>query len=214
MADSLSRDVHLDNDELLSLFSHACPHLLPENHQITSLPIQISSWIGTLAQLQPKKRELTWQPKSTIPISRTSPPSTKPESSAPSWMYKYRNGYFSKQNSVKGETAQAADNVATTITESGRPDPRKNEQGHTFLMIKRQKRSYKKSDPPAKHQKALPPEVYRTILRFSFHPREKAIAETLGAALFFCMRSCEYSKTPKLEEQKLAQYAHATPLSD
>ena len=47
--------------------------------------------------------------------------------------------------------------------------------------------------------------MYRTILRSSFHPREKARAETLGAALFFCMRSCEYSKTPKLEEQKLAQ---------
>mmetsp|Transcript_1014 Transcript_1014/g.1668 ORF Transcript_1014/g.1668 Transcript_1014/m.1668 type:complete len:207 (+) Transcript_1014:685-1305(+) len=114
-----------------------------------------------------------------------------------------KNGYFSKQDSIKGQTAsQTADNVATTIVESGRPDPRKNEQGHTFLMIKRQKKSYSKSDSPVKHQKALPPEVYRTILRSSNHPRELARAQTLGAALFFCMRSCEYSLTPRNEEQK------------
>ena len=44
--------------------------------------------------------------------------------------------------------------------------------------------------------------VYRTILKSSTHPRERARTQTLGAALFFCMRSCEYSKTPRTEEQK------------
>lgn len=114
-----------------------------------------------------------------------------------------KNGYFSKQDSIKGQTAsQTADNVATTIVESGRPDPRKNEQGHPFLMISRQKKGYAKLDTPTKHQKALPPIVYRTIIRTSIHPREIARAHTLGAALFFGMRSCEYSKTPHTEEQK------------
>mmetsp|Transcript_23163 Transcript_23163/g.36208 ORF Transcript_23163/g.36208 Transcript_23163/m.36208 type:complete len:405 (-) Transcript_23163:4853-6067(-) len=220
MADSLSRHLHLGNDDLLTLLPRACPHLLPENPQITSLPIQNSSWIGTSAQLQPKKRELTWQPKpSTIAAGVVGLSSPKKiqindpylEDLTPinkarifcAFMDAYRNGYFSKQNSVKGETAaQAADKVATTITESGRPDPRKNEQGHTFLMIKRQKRSYKNPTLQRSIKKLSPPEVYRTILRSSFHPREKARAETLGAALFFYMRSCEYSKTPKLEEQK------------
>ncbi len=70
-------------------------------------------------------------------------------------------------------------------------------------MIKRQKRSYKKSDPPAKHQKAPPPPKCTELSSdHLFTPEKKARAETLGAALFFCMRSCEYSKTPKLEEQK------------
>jgi hypothetical protein len=104
VADSLSRDFHLNDNEILTLLSKSCPHLLPDNPQVISLPTQISSWIGTLAHLEPRKRELTWQqkpstlaageagsnspssPRSTTPTSNYSPPSTKPESSAHSWM--------------------------------------------------------------------------------------------------------------------------------
>ena len=113
-----------------------------------------------------------------------------------------RNGTFSKMDSVKGETAgQAMDHVATTIANSGREDPRLNVSGKTHIMIQRQRRSYKKVDPPVKHQKALPPEVYRQLIRTATRPREKARAILLGGAVFFCKRSCEYSKTPR-EEQK------------
>ena len=68
-------------------------------------------------------------------------------------------------------------------------------------MIRRQSRSYKKVDPPTKHQKAIPPEVYRQLLRTSTKQREKARATLLAGALFFCMRSCEYSKTPAHEQK-------------
>lgn len=63
VADSLSRDFHLNDEQLLSLLKHACPHLSPSNSQVISLPTHLSSWIGSLAQLQPKKRELVWRPK-------------------------------------------------------------------------------------------------------------------------------------------------------
>lgn len=101
--DSLSRDFHLSNQQLLSLFKSTCPHLLPDNPQIMALPPQITSKIASLAQLSPKPRELNCQPKpSTIalgvsgwtsagkeklptPIWKTSPPSIGPVSYAPSW---------------------------------------------------------------------------------------------------------------------------------
>ena len=119
------------------------------------------------------------------------------------FMDAYKHGLFSRQDSVAGDTAaKAAEHVATTIRESGRLDPRTSEHGHTFLIFKRQKSGYKRNDTPTKHQKALPPIVYRTILRSSTQPREIARAKTLSGALFFCMRSCEYSKTPRTEIQK------------
>ena len=113
-----------------------------------------------------------------------------------------RNGTFSRLDTVKGDTAATAlDNVATTITASGRDDPRLNKAIKTHLMIQRQKRSYKKVDPPTKHQKALPPEVYRQLLRTAISPRDKARATTLGGSVFFCTRSCEYSKTPRTDQK-------------
>ena len=104
VADSLSRDFHLSDSQLLNLLTHVCPHLLPQNPQVISLPTHLSSWVGTLAQLQPNRRALDWDrkpstiaagvigwtspndPKSQIPIWKTTPPSIVPASYAPSWM--------------------------------------------------------------------------------------------------------------------------------
>lgn len=115
-----------------------------------------------------------------------------------------RNGEFTSHNfhTVRGCTArQAADNVASAIESSGRPDPRKTVNGKTCLNYKRQCNTYKSQDGPTKHQKALPPEVYRWWLRNSKHPREKARATLLAGALFFAMRSCEYCKTNHKEQK-------------
>lgn len=69
-------------------------------------------------------------------------------------------------------------------------------------MITRQQRCYKRHDKPVKHQPAIPPEVFRQLLRLAQTPRERTRAYLLAAAVFFCLRSCEYTKTPKHEEQK------------
>jgi hypothetical protein len=115
-----------------------------------------------------------------------------------------KNGKFNKQSkSVQGTTAQKdADNVAKIIEASGWPDPRLTESGKQSLQYKRQTSNYKSRDGASKHQKALPPEVYRWWIRQATHNREKARANLLAGALFFGMRSCEYSKTPKSETQK------------
>lgn len=61
IADSLSRDFHLTNEQLIALFNNANPPYLPKKQmEIIKLPVELTSWIASLAQLQPKKRELNW----------------------------------------------------------------------------------------------------------------------------------------------------------
>jgi hypothetical protein len=93
-----------------------------------------------------------------------------------------KNGEFNKQSrSVKGTTARKdADHVATILTTCGRPDPRLNVSGTKSIQYKRQLSNYKAKDGPIKHQKALPPEVYRWWLRRATQPREIARASLLS----------------------------------
>ena len=69
------------------------------------------------------------------------------------------------------------------------------------MSIIRQTRAYKAKDPPTKHQKALPPEVYRHILANYKNPREEARAYLLGGSLFPGNRSCEYSHVPRKDQK-------------
>lgn len=62
IADSLSRDFHLSNDQLIALFNHTKPPYFPiKQMKIIDLPVEITSWIASLAQLRTNKRELRWQ---------------------------------------------------------------------------------------------------------------------------------------------------------
>ena len=62
IADSLSRDFHLNNNQLIALFKHEQPPYLPEQEmQFIELPEEITSWIASLARLQTKKRERKWE---------------------------------------------------------------------------------------------------------------------------------------------------------
>ena len=63
IADSLSRDFHLTNNQLISLFNFIRPPYFPKKQmRIINLPKEITSWIASLAQLRTKKRELNWGP--------------------------------------------------------------------------------------------------------------------------------------------------------
>ena len=102
VADSLSRDFHLPNDKLLGLFKTVCPHLLPPNPQIITIPSRLISKIATRLQHNHRELQLQLRP-STIargisgwnsaekgslptPIWETSPKSIGPVSYAHSWM--------------------------------------------------------------------------------------------------------------------------------
>jgi hypothetical protein len=119
------------------------------------------------------------------------------------FMQAVRLGTFNpKSVRVSGATSRkAVSHVAATIVASGRVDPTKNSTGKTDIRIIRQAKTYREEDPPVKHQKALPPAVFRHVLSIADTTREKATADLLSGALFYGCRSCEYSLVPKKERK-------------
>jgi hypothetical protein len=61
IADILSRDTHLNDEQLIAFITTYSPPLLPHNIKLCPLSKQITSWIDSLVQLAPKMRELQWQ---------------------------------------------------------------------------------------------------------------------------------------------------------
>ncbi|KAL9186597.1 hypothetical protein ACHAXT_005835, partial [Thalassiosira profunda] len=196
---------------------------LPGLHNVLSivpLPPTITSWIGSLAQNKPKRKVLPhrhtistlaagvsgWSSsngaKSPIPIWDELEAPQKVQLLG-AFMHAVRCGTFNPQSKrVSGATARTAVNhVASAIVASGRPDPTRNAAGKTDVRILRQSKAYREVDPPTRHQKALPPEVYRVILESAASPRSAARATLLAGALFFGCRSCEYSKVPRKEQK-------------
>eukprot|EP00957_Ditylum_brightwellii_P035034 2656570-Ditylum_brightwellii.AAC.1 len=73
-----------------------------------------------------------------------------------------------------GTTREAMDNVCVILKESGVGNPSKSSAGKLKLSLGHQICGYLKQDPPTKHQKALPPSVYRDILRHDNTPLRRA----------------------------------------
>ena len=85
--------------------------------------------------------------------------------------------------------------MAATFVAGGRRSPILSTLGKVHIHIERQTRGYKREDPAAAHEKALPPFVFRKLLHSASLPREQALAWLICGALFFAMRSCEYTFT-------------------
>ena len=75
---------------------------------------------------------------------------------------------------------------------------------HYYPDVRDQLKDYKRHDPPTKRQEALPPIVFRRIhsSAASGSSHDLAVAFLLIGAVFFALRSCEYSKTPSSETQR------------
>ena len=58
VADCLSRDFHLSNDELIAMLFDSKPIYLPKQMEIEELPREITSWVASLAQETPTREEL------------------------------------------------------------------------------------------------------------------------------------------------------------
>ena len=58
VTDSLSRDFHLSNEQLISMLTSLHPSLSPTQIKIIDLPDDLTSWISSLAQRWPGEREL------------------------------------------------------------------------------------------------------------------------------------------------------------
>ena len=64
--------------------------------------------------------------------------------------------------------------------------------------------SYRSNDPPPHRQEAMPSIVFRRILTaaLSGSAHDMAVAYLLLGAVFFALRSCEYSQTPRSSTQR------------
>ena len=118
-----------------------------------------------------------------------------------------------KLDRLAGDTVKATlTNVCLTIWSSFWVNPAVDDKGAFSLTLKKQLHNYRQSDPPTKHQKALPTIVFKKIWQNKLSQKNIALSELITGALFFGMRSCEYSttsgkrKTKKLEVKDIYFY--------
>ena len=84
-------------------------------------------------------------------------------------------------------------NLCSAFRENFRSDPAVDENNNVCLILKRQLKKYIAEDPETIHQMSLPIIVFLKIWRAQHSPRSKALAQLIVGALFYGMRSCEYS---------------------
>ena len=85
--------------------------------------------------------------------------------------------------------------MAKTFRENGFDDPILEKNGKKFLGLQRQIKGYVDLDPATKKQSCIPLQVFKYLLENSTSQIDIAIAQLTTGALFFAMRSCEYSHT-------------------
>ena len=111
-------------------------------------------------------------------------------------MHAKRRGDLGKRASSRqvnaGTARTALDNVAKTFVENDRPSPVLDTRGEFHQHLRRQQAGYERSDPPRRHEKAMPPMVFRYRLRMARHKRARARAHLLGGAVFFAMQLSTY----------------------
>ena len=112
------------------------------------------------------------------------------------FMHSVREGRYSRgPEPLKSSTArEAIDYVAQKFKAQFRPDPRSDASGSISILITRQTKGYKNYDPSVKHEKALPCSFYRHLLASASTQFDIGIAHLCIGAMFFAMRSCEYTQ--------------------
>ena len=119
--------------------------------------------------------------------------------------YRIRHNYAGKtaRHELRGDTVQATVfSISATFRTHGHPDPIRFD-GKLHQTLRRQFRGYKALDPLPTQQAPCPRSVF---VHINFYMQigcmDTATGQLVIGALFFAMRSCEYSKTPKSEEKK------------
>ena len=84
--------------------------------------------------------------------------------------------------------------MCKTFRENDWRDPSIDDGNHQAVCLKDQLRGYGASNPETIHQKDLPLLVYRTIWTNWTTLKDVAPGQIIVSALFFGMRSCEYSE--------------------
>ncbi len=108
---------------------------------------------------------------------------------------------------AESSVSSTLDLVAATFRENGWDDPKRDAERKVARLLQRQLRSYKKDDPKERQQNVC---VLCLILSSKATELRQAMGELAGAAYFWAMRSCEYSKVTKAKKRKQNSYAFET----
>ena len=97
------------------------------------------------------------------------------------------------KNILKGGTVKATvTNAHSTFRTNLWPDPALDANTKPSLFLTRQLVGYVDADTLTKQQKALPPSVFRSMLRNKLTPTDESLIRLAGGAFYFGMRSCEF----------------------
>ena len=111
-----------------------------------------------------------------------------------------------KRKQLSDETVKSTIyNVCSIFRTNLRTSPIIEADGSTSLMIKRQWDGYINDDPAKRTQKCLPINIFKKLWRSNNTELSKAIGQLATGALFFGMRSCEYSEVTGNRKTKLLQ---------
>ena len=104
------------------------------------------------------------------------------------------DGPTKKDQLTSGAVSSAISNVVSIFRQNLRPDPTLDLQGKRNFYLQRLLKGYKDEDPAVKSQACLPLAVFEYMLKNSIQSTyDTAITQLIIGALFYAMRSCEYS---------------------
>ena len=99
----------------------------------------------------------------------------------------------------EGSVHSTIDYVAQMFRANNRRDPRLDSSDLRSFLLSRLFRAYRNTDPDVQHQKAIPVSLIRSIFASASTSFEFYQAHLLIVAVFFAMRSCEYTKVSQNE---------------
>jgi hypothetical protein len=104
---------------------------------------------------------------------------------------------------LQGNTVKATiGHLVQAFRQNLRPDPTLDASGLKAQILTRQIKAYTNKDPPTQHQACLPLIVWKAIAADTKTKQNEAIGQLIIGALFFAMRSCEFSTTSGAEEKR------------
>jgi len=213
IADSLSRDFHIDDTSLANLLSLHFPEQVPFGLTILAdLFAAQSAAKGAVVQGTDAKQVRAWRrfqlylasigiPSDPYLDEFSQPQKTKILSAFAHAIREGRlcDGKVSK--SVKSESVRSAlDCLSQIFKLADRPDPRLDGDGRFAPLLQRQLQGYKSVDPAPRPQVAMTTSILRQFYRTAISPYDKALCELFMGAFFFAMRSCEYMQVSGLRK--------------
>ncbi|KAI2506084.1 hypothetical protein MHU86_8315 [Fragilaria crotonensis] len=220
VADALSRDFELTDEEIVSLVRDNFPEQVPKSFRIVPMPEAVITDVGRLLRLQPRTQQLpttpapsaaaagrgtraSCQPSGTGGATRSlgsSSPKTVSISSLASQRHFAKVGTGIPDSlldvALEGRRAQFVPPSTTWHRPTGLTNlaVRCTTRGRLDAVLAAQLRSYALEDPEPERPQAIPAAVVSVVAKAVETEVRRAVGQLVVCAFFFAMRSCEYSE--------------------